>query len=78
MPKDWAALRQMVAALRSVSLGREPWLSAGRNRSGTRPVDVDTLIITAKMHNVDPLSWLDDFPRHIVSQPDHEVSDPLA
>ena len=47
-------------ALRGLALGRKSWLFAGSDRGGERAAVMSTLIITAKMNNVDPQAWLAD------------------
>ena len=47
-------------ALRGIALGRKAWLFAGSDRGGHRAAFMYTLIVTAKMHDVDPQAWLAD------------------
>ena len=47
-------------ALRGVALGRKSWLFAGSERSGERAAAMYTLIVTAKMNDIDPQAWLAD------------------
>lgn len=47
-------------ALRGVALGRKAWLFAGSPRGGDRAAFMYSLIVTAKMNEVDPLAWLSD------------------
>ena len=47
-------------ALRGIALGRKAWLFAGSPRGGDRAAFMYSLIITAKMNNVDPQAWLAD------------------
>jgi transposase len=47
-------------ALRGIALGRKAWLFAGSDRGGERAADIYTLIITAKLNDVDPRAWLAD------------------
>ena len=47
-------------ALRGVALGRKAWLFAGSSRGGDRAAFMYSLIVTAKMNDVDPLAWLAD------------------
>ncbi|WP_419729596.1 IS66 family transposase [Lichenicola sp.] len=56
-------------ALRGIALGRKSWLFAGSNRGGIRAADVYTLIITAKLNNVDPRAWLADVLCRIADHP---------
>ena len=64
-------------ALRGIALGRKSWLFAGSDRGGTRAADVYTLIITAKLNNVDPRAWLADVLRRIADQPARNLADLL-
>lgn len=47
-------------ALRGVALGRKAWLFAGSPRGGDRAAFMYSLIVTAKMNDVDPQAWLVD------------------
>ena len=47
-------------ALRGVALGRKAWLFAGSPRGGDRAAFMYTLIVTAKLNDVDPQAWLAD------------------
>ena len=47
-------------ALRGVALGRKAWLFAGSSRGGDRTAFMYSLIVTAKMNDVDPPAWLAD------------------
>ncbi|MCW0232498.1 MAG: IS66 family transposase [Ferrovibrio sp.] len=47
-------------ALRGVALGRKAWLFAGSERGGERAAFMYSLIITAKLNDVDPQAWLAD------------------
>jgi transposase len=64
-------------ALRGIALGRKSWLFAGSDRGGIRAADVYTLIITAKLNNVDPRAWLADVLRRIADQPTRDLADLL-
>jgi transposase len=48
------------SALRGVALGRKAWLFAGSSRGGDREAFMYSLIVTAKMNDVDPQAWLAD------------------
>lgn len=45
-------------ALRGIALGRKSWLFAGSDRGGTRAAAMYSLIVTAKMNDIDPQAWL--------------------
>ncbi|SLN61472.1 Transposase IS66 family protein [Marinovum algicola] len=47
-------------ALRGVALGRKSWLFAGSERGGDRAAFMYSLIVTAKMNDIDPQAWLAD------------------
>jgi transposase len=56
-------------ALRGVALGRKAWLFAGSDRGGERAAAIYSLIITAKLNDVDPRAWLADVLRRINDHP---------
>ena len=58
-------------ALRGIALGRKSWLFAGSDRGGQRAAVMYSLIITAKMNDIDPQTWLADVLARIA---DHPVS----
>jgi len=45
-------------ALRGFALGRKSWLFAGSERGTNRAPVMVTLIMTAKLNDVDPQAWL--------------------
>ncbi len=45
-------------ALRGIALGRRAWLFAGSQRGGERAAFMYSLIVTAKMSDIDPQAWL--------------------
>jgi transposase len=47
-------------ALRGIALGRKSWLFAGSERGGDRAAFMYTLIVSAKMNDIDPQAWLAD------------------
>lgn len=47
-------------ALRGFALGRKSWLFAGSERGAERAAVMTTLIMTAKLNDIDPLAWLAD------------------
>jgi len=47
-------------ALRGVALGRKSWLFAGSERGGDRAAFMYSLIVTAKLNDIDPQAWLAD------------------
>ena len=56
-------------ALRGVALGRRAWLFCGSDRGGERAAAMYSLIVTAKLNDVDPRAWLADVLRHIAGHP---------
>lgn len=57
--------------LRGIALGRKSWLFAGSERGGDRAAFMYTLIVTAKMNNIDPQAWMADI---LARMPDLPVS----
>ena len=47
-------------ALRGIVLGRKSWLFAGSDRGGRRAAAMYSLIVTARLNEVDPRAWLAD------------------
>ena len=58
-------------ALRGIALGRKSWLFAGSQRGGERAAVMYSLIVTAKMNDIDPQAWLADVLARIA---DHSAS----
>ncbi len=56
-------------ALRGVALGRKSWLFAGSDRGGERAAAMYSLIVTAKLNDVDPRAWLADVLARIAGHP---------
>jgi transposase len=56
-------------ALRGVALGRKSWLFAGSDRGGERAASMYSLIVTAKLNDVDPRAWLADVLARIADHP---------
>ena len=56
-------------ALRGVALGRRTWLFAGSDRGGERAAHIYSLIVTAKLNDVDPRAWLAHVLRTIANCP---------
>jgi len=54
-------------ALRGFALGRKSWLFAGSDRGAERAAVMATLIVTAKLNDVDPQAWLADVLAHIAN-----------
>ncbi len=47
-------------ALRGIALGRKSWLFAGSERGGDRAAFMYSLIVTAKLNDIDPQAWMAD------------------
>ena len=56
-------------ALRGIALGRKAWLFAGSPRGGERAAFMYSLIVTAKMNDVDPQAWLADVLARLPDMP---------
>ena len=55
--------------LRGIALGRKAWLFAGSDRGGERAAAMYSLIVTAKLNDVDPRAWLADVLSRIADHP---------
>ena len=64
-------------ALRGVALGRKSWLFAGSDRGGERAASMYSLIVTAKLNDVDPRAWLADVLARIADHPASRLHDLL-
>jgi len=64
-------------ALRGIALGRKSWLFAGSDRGGQRAAAMYSLIVTAKMNDVDPQAWLADILARIAGHPAHSLDELL-
>ena len=64
-------------ALRGIALGRKSWLFAGSERGGDRAAFMYSLIVTAKMNDIDPQAWLADVLAHLPDMPQSRVHDLL-
>ena len=64
-------------ALRGFALGRKSWLFAGSDRGADRAAVMATLIMTAKLNDVDPQAWLADVLARIAGHPAHGLDDLL-
>ena len=62
-------------ALRGIALGRKSWLFAGSDRGGQRAAAMYSLIVTAKMNDIDPQAWLADVLARIAEYPIHRLDD---
>ncbi len=64
-------------ALRGIALGRKSWLFAGSNRGGERAAFMYSLIVTAKLNDIDPQAWLADVLARIADQPAQKLDELL-
>ena len=64
-------------ALRGFALGRKSWLFAGSERGADRAAAITTLIITAKLNDIDPLAWLADVLARIADMPQSRLHELL-
>ena len=64
-------------ALRGLALGRRSWLFAGSDRGGARAAMMYSLIMTARMNDVDPQAWLADVLARIADHPAHKLDELL-
>jgi hypothetical protein len=55
--------------VRGIALGRKSWLFCGSDRGGERAAVMYSLIVTAKMNDVDPQAWLADVLDRIAEHP---------
>jgi hypothetical protein len=60
-------------ALRGFALGRKSWLFAGSERGANRAAVMVTLIMTAKLNDVDPQAWLADVLARIADHPANKL-----
>ena len=90
MLKRWAAFTRFLddgriclsnnaaeRALRGIALGRRAWLFAGSDRGGERAAFMYSLIVTAKMNDIDPQAWLADVLRRIADHPASRLAELL-
>jgi transposase len=56
-------------ALRGFALGRKSWLFAGSDRGAERAAFMATLIMSAKLNDLDPQAWLADVLANIADMP---------
>ena len=64
-------------ALRGIALGRKSWLFAGSDRGGERAAVMYTLIVTAKLNDIDPQAWLADVLARIADHAVHKLDELL-
>jgi transposase len=64
-------------ALRGIALGRKSWSFCGSDRGGERAAAMYSLIVSAKMNDVDPQAWLADVLARIAGHPAHRLDELL-
>jgi transposase len=64
-------------ALRGLALGRKAWLFAGSDRGGQRAAFLYSLIVTAKLNDIDPQAWLADVLARIADHPANRLDELL-
>src|ERR1700686_3631167 len=64
-------------ALRGIALGRRSWMFCGPDRGGQRAAAMYSLIVTAKMNDVDPQAWLADVLARIAGHPASRIDELL-
>ncbi|MBB3660978.1 hypothetical protein FHX15_006250 [Rhizobium sp. BK650] len=64
-------------ALRGFALGRKSWLFAGSDRGADRAAFMATMIMTAKLNDVDPQAWLADVLARIADMPTTQLAELL-
>ena len=64
-------------ALRGIALGRKSWLFAGSDRGGRRAAVMYSLIVSAKMNDVDPQAWLAHVLANIAQHPANRIDELL-
>ena len=64
-------------ALRGLALGRKSWKFCGSDRGGHRAAAMYSLIVSAKMNDIDPQAWLADVLTRIATYPAHRLNELL-
>lgn len=73
----WRTMQQSDPSAVSPALGRKSWLFAGSERGGDRAAFMYTLIVAAKMNDIDPQAWLADVLKRLPEMPVARVHDLL-
>jgi transposase len=63
--------------LRGIALGRKSWLFAGSDRGGQRAAVMYSLIVSAKMNDIDPQAWLAHVLADIAQHPARRLDELL-
>jgi hypothetical protein len=64
-------------ALRGIALDRKACLFCGSDRGGERAARMYSLIVTAKLNDIDPQAWLADVLARIAEHPAHKLDELL-
>lgn len=64
-------------AVRGIALCRKSWLFCGSDRGGDRAAVMYSMIVTAKMNDVDPQAWLADVLARIAEHPARRLDELL-
>jgi transposase len=64
-------------ALRGFALGRKSWMFAGSERGADRAAAMATLIMCAKLNDIDPLAWLAEVLGRIADLPQSRLAELL-
>lgn len=64
-------------ALRGFALGRKAWLFVGSDRGADRAAVMTTLIMTARLNNIDLKAWLADVLARIADVPQSQLHELL-
>ena len=60
-----------------MALDRKSWLFCGSDRGGERAAVMYSLIVTAKMNDINPQAWLADVLARIAEHPVHRLDELL-
>jgi transposase len=60
-----------------IALGRKSWLFCGSDRGGQRAAAMYSLIVSAKMNDIDPQAWLADVLARINDIPQSKLDELL-
>ena len=63
--------------VRGIALGRKSWLFCGSDRGGERAAVMYSLIVSAKMNDIDPQAWLADVLARIAEHPVQKLDELL-
>ena len=61
--------------MRGIARGRKSWLFAGSDRGGQRAAFMYSLIVTAKLNDIDPQAWLANVLARIADLPQHRLGE---